>query len=120
MFGERSLHGDGQVTGKNAPAKEAFPIAVGGKLKIAVLIAIGNAAFKGIRYVFQVAYLDDPAHLDPVAQAQLYRVDDAEQSIAANGETKQLRIILPVAVVNLPSGVQATAKFPSPPHSLFT
>ena len=106
MFGERSLHGNGQVTGKNTAAKKAFPIAVGGKLKITVLIAIGNATFNGIRYVFQIAYLDDPAHLDPVAQAQLYRSDDPEQSITTNGETKQLRIILAVAVVKLAFGVQ--------------
>src|SRR5882757_10895681 len=106
MFGERGFHGDRQVTGKNAPAQEAFPIAVGGKLKITVLIAISDATFNGIGYVFQVAYFDDPAYLNPVAQAQLYRGDDAEQSIAADGETKQLRIILAVAVVKLAFMVQ--------------
>src|SRR4249920_2689565 len=111
MLGDRSAVRHGLIAGEDATMQEARPCAVDGELEIAVKIAVADALLKPVRNVFEVANLNDPAHLYPAAQPELDGGDEPEHAIAANGQAKELRVGLPAAFAELAVGIEQGERF---------
>src|SRR6476660_978493 len=91
--------------------QEAGPRAVDGELEVTVEIAVADALLKAIRNIFEVANLDDPAHLYAASQPELDGGDEAEHAVTANGQAKKLRVGLPAAFAKFAVGVEQGERF---------